>query len=87
MGIDLVVGETPAHFSGTVTMTKVDAYSNNDLEVRVDALRQVTIKDLYAYDYSYDGIGPISPPTPGSASWIRGERCGTKFIQMRTAIS
>jgi hypothetical protein len=76
MGVDIMVGETPAHYSGTVTLTNISANSNNDDEVRVYALRQVTIKNLDAYDYSFNGIGAfistdggVSFLDPGGTDW------------------
>ncbi len=75
-GIDIQVGETPTNFSGTVTLTNINLYYNNDNELLVNALKQVTINNLDAYDYSFDGFGAyittdggVSFLDPGGTDW------------------
>ncbi len=68
-GINIKLGETPTHISGTVTLTNVEAYRNYNDEVVVDAWKQVTIKNLDAFDDTYDGFG-ASITTEGGVSFL-----------------
>lgn len=75
-GFDILVGETPAHYSGTVTLTNVSALYNYGDGILVNALRQVTAKNLYCYNSYNNGIGAhlittggVSILNPGGTTW------------------
>jgi hypothetical protein len=57
-GIDIEVGEvTPGGFSGTVTLTGLYLTENKNHEIKVVSHKQITAKDIYAYDSSGADIG------------------------------
>jgi hypothetical protein len=69
-GIDILVGLTPSSFSGTVTLTNVDAHYNRGDELRVQSHRAITVKNLDTYDYSYSGSGAILTTDGGGVSLL-----------------
>ena len=77
-GINILVGATTGTLaSGTVTLTNVTATNNWGDEIRVEALKQVTIKKISANDYG-PGTGKgtyihttagVSIVDPGGTTW------------------
>lgn len=75
-GITIIEGETATGYSGTVTMTGITTSYNYGDGLHVEAWRQVTLKDHYAYMNYNSGRGAylasdggVSVLSPGGADW------------------
>jgi hypothetical protein len=75
-GIAIQVGLSTGGTSGTVSLTNITTTYNHDDEINIQALRQVTFKNIYLYDYSYLGKGVVINTTggvsildPGGSIW------------------
>jgi putative surface-exposed virulence protein len=87
-GISVMVGETASHYSGTVTLTNINTSYNHGDGLHVEALKQITLKDHYAYMNYNSGRGAylasdggVSVLSPGGTDWnIFDENDGSNLV-------